>query len=59
MHGKEKFVCKLKKSLYGLKEASREWYHKFDAFTKSQGYKRSEVIIAYTRTRPRMEVFLF
>ena len=30
--GKEKLVCKLKKSLYGLKQAPREWYNKFDAF---------------------------
>ena len=42
-NGKEKLVCKLKKSLYGLKQVLREWYHKFDAFMKSQGYRRSEV----------------
>ena len=40
--GKSGHVCKLKKSLYGLKEASREWYHKFDAFMRNQGFGRSE-----------------
>ena len=41
--GKEKLVCKLKKSLYGLKKAPREWYNKFDAFMQTQGYARSEI----------------
>ena len=30
--GKEYLVCKLKKSLYGLKKYPRIWYLKFDAF---------------------------
>ena len=28
--GKEKLVCRLKKSLYGLKQAPRKWYLKFN-----------------------------
>ncbi|MCO5597488.1 hypothetical protein L7F22_051566 [Adiantum nelumboides] len=39
---REKLVCKLKKALYALKLGSRQWYQKFDAFMKSQGFKRSQ-----------------
>jgi len=38
--GKEKLVCRLKKSLYGLKQAPRQWYLKFDRFMSEQGYTR-------------------
>ena len=38
--GKEKLVCRLKKSLYGLKQAPRQWYLKFDKFMSKQGYTR-------------------
>eukprot|EP00253_Pinus_taeda_P023170 PITA_23170 len=34
--GKEKLVCRLKKSLYGLKQAPRQWYLKFDKFMSEQ-----------------------
>ena len=39
--GKEHLVCRLKKSLYGLKEASRQWYMKFDSFMVDQSYRRT------------------
>jgi hypothetical protein len=38
--GKENLVCRLKKSLYGLKKAPRQWYLKFDRFMIEQGYSR-------------------
>ena len=39
--GKEHLVCKLKKSLYGLKQSPRQWYKRFDSFMLSRGFKRS------------------
>ncbi|XP_020243402.1 G-type lectin S-receptor-like serine/threonine-protein kinase At1g11330 [Asparagus officinalis] len=35
--GKEDFVCKLKKSLYKLKQSPRQWYKRFDSFMIGQG----------------------
>ena len=40
--GKENYVCKLKKSLYGLKQSPRQWYKRFDSFILLHGFKRSE-----------------
>ena len=39
--GKENWVCRLKKSLYGLKQSPRQWYKRFDSFMLSLGFDRS------------------
>ncbi|KAL1540760.1 Retrovirus-related Pol polyprotein from transposon TNT 1-94 [Salvia divinorum] len=39
--GKEDYVCKLKKSLYGLKQSPRQWYKRFDSYMIQLGYSRS------------------
>ncbi|KAJ0806805.1 putative RNA-directed DNA polymerase [Helianthus annuus] len=41
--GQEHLVCKLKKSIYGLKQASRQWYLKFDEVMKKQGFMKNQV----------------
>jgi hypothetical protein len=40
--GKESLVCKLNKSLYGLKQASRAWYQKIDSVLRGLGFIPSE-----------------
>jgi transposase InsO family protein len=41
--GRENLVCKLKKSIYGLKQASRQWYLKFDEVIRSYGFTETPV----------------
>ena len=44
VEGKEDHVCQLKKSLYGLKQSSRQWYKRFDSFMVGRGYSRSSYL---------------
>ena len=43
VEGKEHMGCRLKKSIYGLKQASRQWYLKFDGIIRNFGFKENEV----------------
>lgn len=38
VRGKEDWVCRLDKSLYGLKQAGRTWHQKIDTALKAQGF---------------------
>ncbi|PRQ16639.1 putative RNA-directed DNA polymerase [Rosa chinensis] len=38
--GKEDLVCRLRKSLYGLKQSPRQWYKRFDTYMLKIGYTR-------------------
>jgi hypothetical protein len=38
----KKFVYRLKKSLYGLRQSLGQWYKKFDSFIVIENYTRSE-----------------
>ena len=40
--GQENKVCELKKSIYGLKQASRSWNVRFDQAVKTYGFIQSE-----------------
>ena len=41
-HDSKTRVCKLKKALYGLKEAPRVWYERLDNYLMKLGYSKNE-----------------
>ena len=48
--GQEHLVSKLRKSLYGVKQAPHQWYKKFDDFIQSIGFlKRDEDHYLFTK----------
>jgi len=58
MKGKEHMGCRLKKSIYGLKQASRQWYLKFDGTIRKFGFKENvEDNCVYTKFKNEKFIF--
>jgi hypothetical protein len=57
--GKERMGCRMKKSIYGLKQASRQWYLKFDATIRKFEFKENvEDNCVYTKFKNGKFIFL-
>ena len=55
----EHMVCKLKRSIYGLKQASRSWNIRFNQVIKSFGFEQNlDEPCVYKRHRDKVVMFL-
>ena len=55
----ERMVCKLKRSIYGLKQASRSWNIRFDQAIKLFGFEQNlDEPCVYKRHRNKVVMFL-
>jgi hypothetical protein len=39
---RDTYVCRLRRSLYGLKQTSQAWYSRIDSYLREMGFQRSE-----------------
>lgn len=57
--GEEDKVCLLKKSLYELKQFSRQWYRRFDTFIVKNGFQRCDYDNCVYNKKVGDEVFIY
>jgi hypothetical protein len=43
VQGRDSHVCRLKRALYGIKQAPRVWYSRIDSYLQAMGFTKSEV----------------
>ncbi len=41
-HEKKTHICRLKKALYGVKQAPRAWYSRIDGYLQKMGFIKSD-----------------
>ena len=59
VEGKERMGRRLKKSIYGLKQASRQWYLKFDSTIRKFGFQENiEDKCVYAKFKNEKYIFL-